>query len=473
MYTVREDPKLYTDYVKDKAAAIAFGKALFWDMQYGSDAVQACASCHYHGGIDPRTKDQLNPGINANDSQFGNPSDVIEKVKNVDGNPWFAPNYEVTAKDFPFHSRDPETAGVPRSADNSADEFGNVVRDVNDVMSSQGVRSAKFLGVLPKVALDLGLPLKDPVFTLKKVNIRRVEPRNTPTMINAVFNADNFWDGRASNVFNGVNPFGFRDQTSTLLKNINGTLSPVQVRLFFSSLASQAVGPPVSDFEMAYQGRDFPRIGRKMLSLKPLAKQLVHPQDSVLGSMSNAKLKGSTVTGNPGLNVATYADMVKKAFKDEWWNSKDIASVDPTSLLTKLPDKQDPRTFIINLGKAIIQKWRSNFIWGPNDFSQMEYNFSLFAGLAVQLYEATLIADDTPYDRAVGANLNVRGGRQPDRRADLSALPDPDGSAAIAKTGTATVWAGLGPNQRRRCGLPRVSYSGGIHRALDPWSSGR
>ena len=280
---VREDPKLYTDYVKDKAAAIAFGKALFWDMQYGSDAVQACASCHYHGGIDPRTKGQLNPGSNANDSQFGNPADVIEKVMNVDGNPRFAPNYEVTADDFPFHSRKPETAPVLRSDPNSIRppdplvQFANVERDVNDVISSQGVRSAKFLGVLPKVALDLGLPLKDPVFTLKKVNIRRVEPRNTPTMINAVFNADNFWDGRASNVFNGVNPFGFRDQTSTLLKNINGTLSPVQVRIFFSSLASQAVGPPVSDFEMAYQGRDFPRIGRKMLSLKPLAKQLVHP----------------------------------------------------------------------------------------------------------------------------------------------------------------------------------------------------
>ncbi len=29
----------------------------------------------------------------------------------------------------------------------------------------------------------------------------------------------------------------------------------------------------------------------------------------------------------------------------------------------------------------------------------MEYNFSLFFGLAVQLYESTLIADDTPYDR--------------------------------------------------------------------------
>ena len=46
---------------------------------------------------------------------------------------------------------------------------------------------------------------------------------------------------------------------------------------------------------------------------------------------------------------------------------------------------------------------------GPNDYTQMEYNFSLFFGLAVQLYEATLVADDTPFDRFVGSNLNVRG----------------------------------------------------------------
>ena len=29
----------------------------------------------------------------------------------------------------------------------------------------------------------------------------------------------------------------------------------------------------------------------------------------------------------------------------------------------------------------------------------MEYNFSLFFGLAVQVYEATLVSDDTPFDR--------------------------------------------------------------------------
>ena len=46
--------------------------------------------------------------------------------------------------------------------------------------------------------------------------MRRVEPRNTPTMINAVFNHRNFWDMRAQHLFNGVNPFGDRDPDAIL-----------------------------------------------------------------------------------------------------------------------------------------------------------------------------------------------------------------------------------------------------------------
>jgi cytochrome c peroxidase len=37
----------------------------------------------------------------------------------------------------------------------------------------------------------------------------------------------------------------------------------------------------------------------------------------------------------------------------------------------------------------------------------MESNFSLFFGLAIQLYEATLIADDTPYDRFMMGDANA------------------------------------------------------------------
>ena len=44
-----------------RPAAEILGKALFWDMQVGSDGVQACGSCHFHAGVDNRTRGQLNP----------------------------------------------------------------------------------------------------------------------------------------------------------------------------------------------------------------------------------------------------------------------------------------------------------------------------------------------------------------------------------------------------------------------------
>ena len=37
--------------VVDEAKAIALGKALFWDVNVGSDGM-ACASCHFHAGAD-------------------------------------------------------------------------------------------------------------------------------------------------------------------------------------------------------------------------------------------------------------------------------------------------------------------------------------------------------------------------------------------------------------------------------------
>ena len=115
--------------------------------------------------------------------------------------------------------------------------------------------------------------------------------------------------------------------------------------------------------------------------------------------------------------------MIKKAFKDEWWNSQDICSVDGTTRYMHMAEKHNPRDFYVNLGKALIKKFTKNMKLGPNDFTQMEYNFPLFFGLAVQLYQATLVADDTPYDRYVGSPLNVRGDGNP-IPADLTALTE-------------------------------------------------
>ena len=58
---VPEPPSLF-QYVKNKPAAIRLGKAFYWDMQVGSDGIQACGSCHFSAGADSRLKNTVNPG---------------------------------------------------------------------------------------------------------------------------------------------------------------------------------------------------------------------------------------------------------------------------------------------------------------------------------------------------------------------------------------------------------------------------
>src|SRR5213595_720315 len=79
------EPSNLALFVRNKPAAIALGKALFWDMQVGSDGIQACASCHFHAGADSRSKNEVNPG---GDNAF----------QLVPG-----PNSTVAGANFPFH----------------------------------------------------------------------------------------------------------------------------------------------------------------------------------------------------------------------------------------------------------------------------------------------------------------------------------------------------------------------------------
>lgn len=359
---VPQPPNL-SQFVKNVPAAITLGKAFFWDMQAGSDGIQACATCHFKAGADPRLKNQLSPGINAGDSLFGNISTILAGTPGITGFPQFAPNYTLNTTlgtgDFPFHQRQ-----APADSQSSP-----VIRDTNDVVSSQGVRLSQFVSVTPGSAVDVTTPLADPVFNIGGVNTRRVEPRNTPTVINAVFNFSNFWDGRAHFIFNGVNPFGPLDQTAQIWVAPAAGAAPVQqqVAIQFASLASQAVGPPLSAFEMSAQGRTFPDVGRKLLSLIPLGRQIVHPGDSVLGVNSNAVvLPNGSIGGAPGLKIS-YQQMIQNAFANNLWN-----------------------------GAAV-----------PGVGTQMEANFSLFWGLAIQLYEATLIADQTPFDSFLAGTPNA------------------------------------------------------------------
>jgi cytochrome c peroxidase len=273
------------DFVKDQPAAVALGKALFWDMQVGGDGVAACATCHFQAGCDTRNWGQINPGANGT-------FDVAP------------PNHRLDATDFPFHKLSDYT-----------NRNSTVERDRDDVAGSQGVHNSHFLDIVSGGARDQNdVSALDPSgFSVGGVNVRRVTGRNTPSAINAVFNVRNFWDGRANRRFNGRNPFGDADVNARVLKvNDLGELEPVRISLDLASTASQAVGPPLSDTEMSGAGRTFLKLGKKLVQMQPLAQQQVNSDDSVLGPFA--------VPGGKGLGTS-YADMIRTAFFEKWWDS--------------------------------------------------------------------------------------------------------------------------------------------------------
>ncbi len=354
------EPTNLSDFVSDCQAAIRLGKALFWEMQVGSDGGTACASCHFSSGMaDTRSKNQLSPGLKRI-TATGAPNPDTTFHRNL------GPVGQVTGSDFPF---------FPAS---------------NDVLSSQGVRNSVFLGVGNGPADRVRQEPDPDGFRVGSTNIRRVEPRNTPTVVNAVFNHRQFWDGRADNVFNGVNEMGDRDPNARLFRADNPTTPvAVQVRLEDSSLASQAVVPPVSGDEMSARGRTMRDIGKKFArylvpgrpasNLRPLGLQLVHPEDSVLGSLSRWPQKGLHATG--------YPELIQAAFHRQWWDSPKLIRVgtDGTSTVIDPPPG----------------------LPAANEYSLMQYNFSLFFGLAIQMYETTLVADNSPYDQFMDGNPNA------------------------------------------------------------------
>lgn len=318
-------------FIRDPKAAVLLGKAFFWDVQAGSDG-NACASCHFHAGADNRMKNQLSPGLNSGDKLF-------QMTASGGG----GPNYKLKPEDFPFH----------RLAD-PLDRNSEVLFDSNDVVSSQGA----FGGVFQQNGLhgkdQCGDRPSPDSFNVNGVLTRRVAARNSPSAINAVFNFRNFWDGRANNRFNGVSPFGPRDPNARVLELLpDGGTTWTSISIRNASLASQAVGPILSEFEMSCENRNFKDVARKLLALRPLRLQEVHPHDSVLGAHIAPDRHGI----KPG-----YSKLIQDAFDPKWWNA--------------------PGDF--------------------NGYTQMETNFSLYWGLAIMMYESTLISDETPFDKLVG-----------------------------------------------------------------------
>ena len=111
------EPANLGDFVKDRQAAIALGKALFWDMQVGSDGIQACASCHFRAGADPRSKNQVSPGLKH------------VPAPDMDYKTGDSPNWQLQASHFPLTRL--ASPGMRGALDPGTDS--------DDVVSSQGI----------------------------------------------------------------------------------------------------------------------------------------------------------------------------------------------------------------------------------------------------------------------------------------------------------------------------------------------
>jgi len=341
------EPTNLGSYVRNRAVAIALGKALFWDMQVGSDGVQACASCHFRAGADPRSVNQANPGGQ------NNPDPTIDLG---------GPNQQLQASDFPLHQLADPT-----------DRTSAVLRNIDDVVSSQGVQLRQFVRAERGAIRDETSVVPDPVFNLRGINTRRAEPRNTPTMINAALTLQNFWDRRARNIFNGASVQGAGDSAAQILRADGvSRITPITVRIDNASLASQAVGPPLSDREMGSLGRTFKDVGKRLASARPLRRQSVASDDSVLWPWVDRRGR------DRGLET-TYRQMIESAFQPAWWRSNLIVRALPNGSLAFVPHPKRP-----------LQ---------DGEYTLLEHNFSLFFGLSIQLYEMTLISDDAPIDR--------------------------------------------------------------------------
>jgi len=431
----------------DKTAAIELGKALFWDMQAGSDDTQACASCHFNAGADSRAINQINPGQAGNDitfqvgsapnyalnpgtpgSGFGGYHDgdyPFHKLGDVDfGLSLVSDKNDVTGSQGVFGMTNTQvtvtggtqvnggggsTSGGPGNARcTQHDDDGAGSGDDQGVQAARGphgptgpnrkggsasggnsgtpatcTATAQGTQFSIRNSIESNTAVIDPVFSFpdpndpsKRINTRRTTGRNTPSAVDAVFNYRNFWDGRAQNECNGANPFGARDGASHLMvTDETGTeLGPALINMKNSALCSQSLGPILSSTEMSADDRNFHQVGKKLLARKPLSKQIVDPSDSVLGIFSNSPEKG--------LNTS-YSTLIQQAFQADWWRF-------PLHLCVAADG-----TIVAKVNPANLEVCPAS----TTDYSQMEYNFSLFWGVAIQMYESTLIADQTPLDK--------------------------------------------------------------------------
>lgn len=392
-------------FIADVDAAEALGKAFFWEMQAGSDFRRnqdgvytgtACATCHYRSGADARTRNTVRIPYVAWDQYKLDPTHPLEFGE----------------KSLPF-----EIEQLATKAFNPLDyQHGG---PFSLIVGSQGVEPRVFEGLnlqsesettgswnseashLRPVVAKPGWSLPEwAMFTKQHTHTsnfvsRQITNRNTPTVINSVFADRLFHDGRAESTFNGFSIFGDADPREVIHRrhdyveydekgNVLHKSDVVHVRVAITkaALASQAVGPIVNEIEMSHLGRTFPNLAKKLLDRQILKYQTVSESDSVFGPLDRRlglePGEGRKLTGAIGRDSYTYRSLIRRAFKPEWWNWDGLDV--PLVLL------------------------RSSEEDGQSTGHLMEANFSLYWGLSLMLYQASLVSNQSPFDEMMRGN---------------------------------------------------------------------
>lgn len=415
-------------FIANPEAAKLLGKLWFWDMQVGSDFGQiqdntdasrngqfigtACASCHYRFGTDARdTHVARIPVVVWNKYQLGAPAGQQPSLGFGEQQREFDPLKSAIQK-VPFAELD---KNAPFST----------------VIGSQGVEPRNFSCLKPMsegtrtwveensapwcVKGEDGRQIIDEhtMFVSPERAVRQITPRNSPTVINACFADRLFSDGRAESTFNGFSIFGDIDKREVIHRRElqdDRRAIPVTIAIPHAALASQAVGPVLNEVEMSWKGRTWQHLAQKLLPAHPLKFQTVDPQDSVLG-MWSPEWAGEGAT-------KTYRDLIKIAFRREWWDGGDADESAPDRADVPLELSRDKETQHV-----------------PNG-TLMEANFSLYWGLSLLMYQSTLISDQTPFDAMMVGNpepVNERFRRENARGSFLNVFLD---RKVINTTGT-------------------------------------
>ena len=175
------------------------------------------------------------------------------------------------------------------------------------------------------------------------------------------YNLRNFWDGRADAWFNGVNPLGVRDQNAAVksfaIKAGKPTITNERMRIPYSSLASQAVGPLGSNVEVIFDGRPLRELGRLLTSpnTQPLSGQAIASGDSLLAPVRDGSGRGLS---------KHYTAFIKESFDERFWGNGagQEVCVSNTGVY---------RSLLPASGSCVA-----------GDYTLMQWNFPLFFGLA-------------------------------------------------------------------------------------------